>query len=114
MLEVLCSSILVKYFVEKTRESIEKTKSVLLTRHQNTGQNRDINTYSKRIIRKCMTVQILVFGNDSNKSKFACYHSVQDRLSSHLLSKTIRIRIYKTIILLVVLCGLVSYVNGGK
>jgi hypothetical protein len=35
----------------------------------------------------------------------ACYHSVQSLLSSLLLSKNLKIRIYKTIILLVVLCG---------
>jgi hypothetical protein len=34
-----------------------------------------------------------------------CYHSVQNFLSSRLLSKNIRIRIYKTIILSVVLYG---------
>jgi hypothetical protein len=35
----------------------------------------------------------------------ACYHSVQSLLSSHLLSKNLKIRIYKTIILPVVLYG---------
>jgi hypothetical protein len=35
----------------------------------------------------------------------ACYSSVQNLLSSHLLSKNVRIRIYKTIILPVVLYG---------
>jgi hypothetical protein len=35
----------------------------------------------------------------------ACYHSVQNLLSSRLLSKNIKIRIYKTIILPVVLYG---------
>jgi hypothetical protein len=34
-----------------------------------------------------------------------CYHSVQNLLSSHLLSKNVKIRIYKTIILLVLLYG---------
>jgi hypothetical protein len=40
----------------------------------------------------------------------ACYHSVQNLLSSRLLSKNIKIRIYKTIILPVVLygCGTLS------
>jgi hypothetical protein len=33
----------------------------------------------------------------------ACYHSVQKLLSSRLLSKNVKIKIYKTIILLVVL-----------
>jgi hypothetical protein len=35
----------------------------------------------------------------------ACCHSVQKLLSSHLLSKNIKIRLYKTIILSVVLYG---------
>jgi hypothetical protein len=35
----------------------------------------------------------------------ACYHSVQNPLSSRLLSKNIKIRIYKTMILPVVLYG---------
>jgi hypothetical protein len=35
----------------------------------------------------------------------ACYHSVQNLLSSRLLSKNIKIRIYKSIILPVVLYG---------
>jgi hypothetical protein len=35
----------------------------------------------------------------------ACYHSVQNLLSSHLLSKNVKSRIYKTIILPVVLYG---------
>jgi hypothetical protein len=39
------------------------------------------------------------------KSCNACYHSVQNLLSSHLVPKNIKIRIYKTIILPVVLYG---------
>jgi hypothetical protein len=35
----------------------------------------------------------------------ACYHSVQNLLSSLLLSKNVKVRIYKTIILPVVLYG---------
>jgi hypothetical protein len=35
----------------------------------------------------------------------ACYHSVQNLLSSHLLSKNVHIRIYQTVILFVVLYG---------
>jgi hypothetical protein len=38
-------------------------------------------------------------------SSIACYHSVQKLLSSHLPSKSVKIKIYKTIILLVVLYG---------
>jgi hypothetical protein len=32
----------------------------------------------------------------------ACYHSVQNLLSSHLLSKNVKVRIYNTVILPVV------------
>jgi hypothetical protein len=39
------------------------------------------------------------------KSGNACYHSVQNLLSSSLLSKNIKIKIYRTIILHVVLYG---------
>jgi len=39
------------------------------------------------------------------KSGNACYHSVQNRLSSRLLSKNLKIKIYGTIILPVVLYG---------
>jgi hypothetical protein len=35
----------------------------------------------------------------------ACYHSVQNHLSSHLLSKNLKHRIYKSVILSVVLYG---------
>jgi hypothetical protein len=35
----------------------------------------------------------------------ACYHSVQNLLSSRLLSKNVKVRVYKTIILPVVLYG---------
>ena len=39
------------------------------------------------------------------RSGNACYHSVQNLLSSRLLSKNLKIKIYRTTILPVVLCG---------
>jgi len=39
------------------------------------------------------------------RSGNACYHSVQNLLTSRLLSKNLKIKIYTTIILPVVLCG---------
>jgi hypothetical protein len=93
--------------------NVEKTKYMLLS-HCNQG------------VLKCGTVQI--FGNDSNKSKSdpggnwrlnsgtACYHSVQNLLSSRLLSKNVQIRIYKTIILSVILNGCETWsldIKGG-
>jgi hypothetical protein len=43
--------------------------------------------------------------NRGLNSSNACYHSVKNLLYSHLLSKNIKIRIYKTTILPVVLYG---------
>jgi hypothetical protein len=43
------------------------------------------------------------------KLGIACYHSVQNLLSSSLLSKNVKIKIYRTIILLVVLYGCESW-----
>jgi hypothetical protein len=46
----------------------------------------------------------------------ACYHSVQSLVSSRLLSRSVKVKIYKTIILPVVLYGcetcLVSHAKG--
>ena len=39
------------------------------------------------------------------RSGNACYHSVQNLLSSRLLSSKLKIKVYRTIILPVVLCG---------
>ena len=39
------------------------------------------------------------------KSRNACYHSVQNLLSSRLLSKNVKIKIYRTIILLLSCMG---------
>jgi hypothetical protein len=63
----------------------ERTKHMLLSRHQNSGK---IHNIKRRM-------------NSDN----ACYQSVQNLLSSRLLSKNVKIRIYKTIILPVVLYG---------
>jgi hypothetical protein len=43
------------------------------------------------------------------KSGTACYHSLQNLLSSSLLSKNVNIKIYRTIILPVVLYGCESW-----
>jgi hypothetical protein len=63
-------------------------------------------------------IEVLKFGNDTNNSKFnaytnnskiisenARYHSAQNLLSSPLLSKNIKIKIFRTIIFPVVLYG---------
>jgi hypothetical protein len=49
----------------------------------------------------CMQEEIKSRLNSGN----ACYHWVQSLLSSRLLSRNVKVKIYKTIILPLVLCG---------
>jgi hypothetical protein len=93
--------------------NVEKTKYMLLSRQQNVGRNLDVKIANRsfgsvsqfKYLGTTVTNQNLIqeeikrrlnSGND-------CYHSVQKLLSSHLLSRNVNIRIYKTIILPVVL-----------
>jgi len=51
------------------------------------------------------------------KSGNACYHSLQNFLSSSLLSKNLKIKMYRTIIIVycfVWLRNLVAHMEGGK
>jgi hypothetical protein len=86
---------------------------VLLSRHQNAGQNRNLNIANRsfgnvsqfKYLGTTVTNQHLI--QEEIKRRFnsgnAFYHSVQNLPSSRLLSKNVKIRIYKTIILPVVL-----------
>jgi hypothetical protein len=93
----------------------EKTKYMLLSRHQNAGQNHDINIPNRyfenvaefKYLGTTVTDPTL-FQEEINcrlNSGNACYHSVQNILSSLPLSKNVKIKIYHTIILPVVLYG---------
>jgi hypothetical protein len=84
-------------------------------RHQNAGQNHDRkignrcfeNVAQFRYLGTTITNQNLIQEEIKRRLNCGnvCYHSVQNLLSSRLLSKNIKIRIYKTIILSVVLYG---------
>jgi hypothetical protein len=88
---------------------------MLLSRHQNVGQNRDINIANRSFenlsqfeyFGTTVTNQNLIQEETKRRlnSGNACYDSVQSLLSSRLLSENLKIRIYKTIILPVVLYG---------
>jgi hypothetical protein len=93
----------------------EKTKYMLLSLHQNTEQNHDMkitkssfeNVAQFEYLGTTVTNQNLI--QDGIKRRLnsgnACYHSVHNLLSSYLLSKNVKIRIYKMIILPVALYG---------
>jgi hypothetical protein len=88
---------------------------MLVSRDQNAGQTRDVkvgnrsheNVSQFRYLGKTVTNQNFI--QEEIKSRLnsgnACYHSVQNLLSSRLLSKNVNVRIYKTIILPVILHG---------
>jgi hypothetical protein len=88
---------------------------MLLSRHQNVGQEQDIriaNRSSENVSQfKCLettvTHQNLIQEEVKRRSNSgnACYHSVQNLLSSRLLPENLKITICKTIILPVVLYG---------
>jgi hypothetical protein len=88
---------------------------MLLSRHQNAGQN-----YGIKIAKRCFenVAKLRYLGTSIKNQNLiqeeikrrlnsgdASYHSVQNLLSSHLLSKNVKITIYKTIIFPVVLYG---------
>jgi hypothetical protein len=88
------------------RDNIFIFVSSLLSQHQNAGQNYYIKI-KFRYLGKTIISEILIKEEIKRKlnSGNVCYHLIQDLLSSRLLSKIIKMRIYKTIILPVVLYG---------
>jgi hypothetical protein len=95
--------------------NIEETKYMLLSCYQNAGRNWDIKIPKRPFENmsqfKCLgtTVTNKNLFQDEIKRRLnsgnACYHSVQNLLFSRLLSRNWKIRIYKMIILPVVLYG---------
>jgi hypothetical protein len=93
----------------------EETKYMLLFCHQNAGQNHDLKVANRclenvaqfRYSGTTVTDQNLIQEEIKRRldSDNACYHPVHNLLSSRPLSKNVKIRIYKTIILPLVLYG---------
>jgi hypothetical protein len=91
------------------------TKNMLVSRDQNAGQTREIkignrsfeNVSQFKYLGTTVTNQNLIQEEIKRRlnSGSACYHSVQNLLSSRLLSKNMKVKIYKTIILPVILYG---------
>jgi hypothetical protein len=84
-----------------------------MSRHPNSGQNQNIRTANEsfenvakfKYLRTTLTNQNDI--HDEIKSRLnsgnACYYSVQNLLTSRLILKNLKIKIYKTVILAVVL-----------
>jgi hypothetical protein len=95
--------------------NVERTKYMLLSRHQHVGQNLEVkianrsseNVSQFRYLWTTVTNQNLIQEKIKRRlnSGEACNHSVQNLLSSRLLSKNLNITIYKTITLALVLYG---------
>jgi hypothetical protein len=92
-----------------------KTNYMIMSCHPNSGQNPNIRTdneYFENVAKFKYLGTTLTNQNDIHdeiKSRLnsgnACYHSVQNLLSSRLISRNLKIKIYKTVILPVVLYG---------
>jgi hypothetical protein len=88
---------------------------IFLSHHQNGGQNHDTKIANRSFEIVAQFKYLGITATDQNliqneiKRRLnlgnACYNSVQNILSSCLLSKNVKIRIYKTIILPVALYG---------
>jgi hypothetical protein len=93
--------------------NIEKTKYMVMSQGQKAGQNGNREVISPLKLWKFKYLGTTLVNQNSMyeeiKSRLtsgnACYHSVQNILSSSLLSKSVNIKIYRTIILPVVLYG---------
>jgi hypothetical protein len=93
----------------------EKTKYMIMSRHPNSGQNQNIRTANESFEKVAkfkylgMTLTNQNDIHDEVKNRFnlgnACYYSVQNLLSSHLISKNLNVKICKTVILPVVPYG---------
>jgi hypothetical protein len=99
----------------KLEVSADKTKYMVMYRDQNAGRNHSVridNSSFERVegfkyLGTALTNQNSI--PEEIKSRLrsgnACYHSVQNLSSSRLLSKNLKIKIYRTIILLLFCMG---------
>jgi len=96
-------------------ENADKTKYTVMSRDQNEGQSYSMKTENSSFekveefknfgtpLKNQNSIQEEI--KNRLKSGNACYHSVQNIWSSSLLSKNLKIKIYRTVILPVVLYG---------
>jgi hypothetical protein len=97
------------------KENSEKTKYMFMSRHQTAWQSNYIRLANKsfekvaklKYLGATLTDQNCIHEEIRRRLNLgnACYHAVQNLLSSRLLSSNVKIKIYKTIILPVILYG---------
>jgi hypothetical protein len=93
----------------------DKTKYMVMSQDQNAGQSHNTNFDNSSFERVEVFKYLGTTLTDHNsiqeeiksrlKSGNACYHSLQKLLSSSLLSKNLKIKVYRTIIFPVALYG---------
>jgi hypothetical protein len=93
----------------------EKTKYMFMSRHQTAGQSNYIRVANKSSEKVAKFKYLAATLTDQNciheeirsrlNSGNTCYRAVQNLFSSHLLSRNVKIKIHKTIILPEVLYG---------
>jgi hypothetical protein len=93
----------------------EKTKYMLMSRSQRIGQKHSIKTANRsfedvakfKYLGTALTNKSCLHEEIKSRLNWgdACYHSVQILLSSRLLSRNLKVKIYKTIIIPIVLYG---------
>jgi len=93
----------------------DKTKYMVMPQDYNAGRSHSIklNNRSFEMLEEFKYLGTILTDQNSNgeqirsrfKSGNVCYHSVQNLLSSSLLTKNLKIKIYRTIILSVVVYG---------
>ena len=91
----------------------DKTMYMVMSCGQNAGQSHSMKIYNSSFERVEEFKYLGTTSTNQNsiqeeiksrlKSGNACYHSVQNRLTSSLLSKNLKIKVYRTIILTAVL-----------
>ena len=111
----LCLRKTSSFFISSNKVNVDETKYMVMSRDQNAGRSHNMwidNGSFERVeefkylgttLRNQNSIQEEI--KSRLKSGNACYYSVQNLLSSKLLSRNLKIKIYRTVIMPVVLYG---------